>query len=421
MISSNMYDFYFYFQLITILFLVLLSGFFSSSETALTSISESLLQKKVTEGDRKSYNAQQIVKKKEIAISAILLGNNLVNILSSALATNILVKIFGTIGILYSTVSMTSIIFIFAEVLPKIYAIRKPDKLLLYYTPYLKSIIWFLSPVNHFVNIAIKYLVKNKKIKSKSSDLDRIRGAILLADKEGGMIKDNKFMLESILDLNEREISEVMIHRKDIFSISNLENEEKLLEILNETPFSRIPVWEKNPENIVGVILVKDLLRMLVKTKKINLRKILQKPWFVPETTSLSGQLNAFREKQLQIAFVVDEYGVLQGLVTLEDILEEIVGQIEDEHDFPSVMYKSDNQGNIHVNGDVTIRDLNRLHNLKFPEEEASTIAGLIINVSKRIPEKGEHFFIKNYLLTVISRTNTRVTKVQISKSKIIS
>ena len=171
-------------------------------------------------------------------------------------------------------------------------------------------------------------------------------------------------------------------------------------------------------ENIVGIVLVKDLLRTLIKTKNINLRKIIQKPWFIPETTTLSSQLNAFREKQLQIAVVVDEYGVLQGLVTLEDILEEIVGQIEDEHDSPSVKYKSDKKGNIHVNGDVTLRDLNRLHNLKLPEEEAATIAGLIINVSKRIPEKGENFFIKNYMLTVISRTKTRVTKVQISNTQ---
>ena len=413
-----MYDFYFYFQIFTIVILVILSGFFSSSETALTSISESLLQKKVTEGDKKAHNTQILLKKKEMAISAILLGNNLVNILSSALATNILVKFFGTIGILYSTVSMTSIIFIFAEVLPKIYAIRKPDKLLIFYTPYLKSVIWFLSPVNHFVNIAIKYLVKNKNIESKSLDLDRIRGAILLADKEGRMIKDNKFMLESILDLNEREISQVMIHRKDIFSISKRENNALLLDTINKTPFSRIPIWDKNPENIIGVILVKDLLRMLIKTKNINLEKIMQRPWFIPETTSLSSQLNAFREKQQQLAFVVDEYGVLQGLVTLEDILEEIVGQIEDEHDSPSIKHQSDNKGNIHVNGDVTIRDLNRLHNLKFPEEEASTIAGLIINIAKRIPEKGEHFFIKNNLLTITSRTKTRVTKVQIRKNK---
>jgi len=413
-----MYEFYIYFQLLAIFILILLSGFFSSSETALTSISEALLQKKVTEGDKKAYNTQILLKKKEMAISAILLGNNLVNILSSALATNILVKMFGTIGILYSTLSMTSLIFIFAEVLPKIYAIRKPDRLLLFYTPYLNFVIWFLNPINHFVNIAIKYLVKNKKIKSKSFNLDRIRGAILLADKEGGMVKDNKFMLESILDLNEREINEVMIHRKDIFSISINEDNKYLLETLHKTPFSRIPVWEKNPENIVGIVLVKDLLRTLIKTKNINLRKIIQKPWFIPETTTLSSQLNAFREKQLQIAVVVDEYGVLQGLVTLEDILEEIVGQIEDEHDSPSVKYKSDKKGNIHVNGDVTLRDLNRLHNLKLPEEEAATIAGLIINVSKRIPEKGENFFIKNYMLTVISRTKTRVTKVQISNTQ---
>ena len=168
-------------------------------------------------------------------------------------------------------------------------------------------------------------------------NVDRIRGAILLADKEGGMIKGNRSMLESILDLTDRDISEVMIHRKDIFSVNKDTNKKKILSLSKKTPFSRLPVWEKNSENIVGVVYVKDLLRYLLKGNIFNIDHVIQEPWFIPETTSLLGQLNAFREKQKQMAFVVDEYGMLQGLVTLEDILEEIVGQIEDEHDSPSM------------------------------------------------------------------------------------
>ena len=397
--------------------MILLSGFFSSSETALTSISESLLQKMIHEGDVKAKKTKQITQNKEIAISAILLGNNLVNILSSAIATNLFIKVFGAIGILYSTLTMTSLIFVFAEVLPKIYAIRRADKLLFIYTPYLKFIILILSPINSFVYFTIKYFVRFKSSNHKNLNMDRIRGAILLADQEGEMIKDNKYMLESILDLTDREISEVMIHRKDILSI-NKKSEKKIFhDTINGSPYSRFPIWEKNTENIIGVIHVKDLLRLSLQNKKFQIDTILQDPWFIPETTSLLGQLNAFREKQKQMAFVVDEYGVLQGLVTLEDILEEIVGQIDDEYDSPSSDYKPDNQGNIFVNGNTTIRDLNRIHALKLPEDEVSTIAGLIINTAKRIPERGESFNIKNYSLKVISKTKTRLTKILIIKN----
>ena len=411
-------ELYLFIQILIIFFLIILSGFFSSSETAITSISEPLIQKKVSEEDKKAIKTQKLLKKKEIIISAILLGNNLVNILSSALATNILIKSFGPIGILYSTLVMTSLIFIFAEVLPKIYAIRKPDTLLMFYTPLLIFFVWVLSPINYLIQKLIHFLLSFNKAKTdNNNNEDRIRGAILLAAKEGEMVKDNRFMLESILDLKDREIHEVMIHRKDIFSVNIDENKDFFSKLANETPFSRFPVWENNSENIIGIMHVKDLLRSLL-VEKFDVKQVLQEPWFVPETTSLLGQLNEFREKQKQMAFVVDEYGVLLGLITLEDILEEIVGQIEDEHDYPSSNLLYDDNGNIYVNGNVTIRDLNRKFNFKLPENSASTIAGLIINTAKRIPEAGESFVIKNSIINIISRSQTRITKVLIKKNK---
>ncbi len=410
-----MLDFYLLIQIFIIFFLIVLSAFFSSSETAITSISEPLLQKKISEDNKKAIKTQKLLKKKEIIISAILLGNNLVNILSSALATNLLIKAFGSIGILYSTLIMTSLIFIFAEVLPKIYAIRKPDTLLMFYTPMLMFFVWLLSPINFLIQKLIHFLLSFKNIKSNSMNVDRIRGAILLAAKEGEMVKDNRFMLESILDLTHREINEVMIHRKDIFSINKNEQKNFFIDLAYKTPFSRFPVWDKNSENIIGIIYIKDLLRALMR-ESFNINNVIQEPWFIPETTTLLDQLNAFREKQKQMAFVVDEYGVLQGLVTLEDILEEIVGQIEDEHDFPSSSLNVDKNGNINAKGNVSLRDLNRKFNLKLPEDSASTIAGLIINIAKRIPEIGESFVIKNLIISVSSRNQTRITKILIKK-----
>ncbi len=404
------------YQIFIIFFLIFLSAFFSSSETAITSISEDVLQKKVEEKDRNSIKTQKLLKKKELVISGILLGNNLVNILSSAVATNLFIKAFGTVGILYSTITMTAMIFIFAEVLPKIYAIRKAEKLLILYTPYLNLVLMTLYPINNIIHKIIQYLVKAKNSNKQSFNLDRIRGAILLADKEGNMLKDKKLMLESILDLKDREVHEVMIHRKDIFSLNINLSEKELLKKVKKTNFSRLPIWDKNTENIIGLILVKDLLKTLIEEKKFSIKKILQKPLFIPETTNLLNQLNTFKDKKKHMAFVVDEYGVLQGLITLEDILEEIVGQIEDEYDV-SATSQSDISGNIYVRGNVSIRDLNRIYNLKFPEDTASTIAGLIINYAKRIPEIGEIFVIDNIMLTVSSRSKTRITKVHIQKT----
>ena len=404
------------YQIFIIFFLIVLSAFFSSSETAITSVSEDVLQKKVEEKDIRSIKTQKLLKKKELVISGILLGNNLVNILSSAVATNLFIKAFGTVGILYSTITMTAMIFIFAEVLPKIYAIRKAEKLLIFYTPYLNLVLITLYPINNIIHKIIQYLVKGKKSNKHSFNLDRIRGAILLADKEGNMLKDKKLMLESILDLKDREVHEVMIHRKDIFSLNINLSEKELLKKVKKTNFSRLPIWDKNTENIIGLILVKDLLKTLIEEKKFSIKKILQKPLFIPETTNLLNQLNTFKDKKKHMAFVVDEYGVLQGLITLEDILEEIVGQIEDEYDV-SATSQSDISGNIYVRGNVSIRDLNRIYNLKFPEDTASTIAGLIINYAKRIPEIGEIFVIDNIMLTVSSRSKTRITKVHIQKT----
>ncbi|MBV69664.1 MAG: hypothetical protein CMJ08_07675 [Pelagibacterales bacterium] len=404
------------YQIFIIIFLIFLSAFFSSSETAITSISEDVLQKKVEEKDHSSIKTQKLLKKKELVISGILLGNNLVNILASAVATNLFIKAFGTVGILYSTITMTTTIFIFAEVLPKIYAIRKAEKLLIFYTPYLNLVLMTLYPINNVIHKIIQYLVKSKSQNKHTFNLDRIRGAILLADKEGNMLKDDKLMLESILDLKDREVHEAMIHRKDIFSLNIDLPEKELLKKVKKTNYSRLPIWDKNSENIIGVILVKDLLKIIIESKKFSIKKILQKPLFIPETTNLLNQLNVFKEKKKHMAFVVDEYGVLQGLITLEDILEEIVGQIEDEYDV-STTSQSDLSGNIHVRGNVSIRDLNRIYNLKFSEDTASTIAGLIINYAKRIPEIGEIFVIDNVILTISSRSKTRITKVQIQKT----
>ncbi len=413
-----MTDYFLLTQIIIIILLIAFSAFFSSSETALTALSESVLQKRISEGNIEALKTKKLLLKKEMVISAILLGNNLVNILSSALATNIFIKEFGSMGILYSTVTMTILIFVFAEVLPKIYAIRKADTLAIKVSPLIEFIVWFLTPINKIVHKFVKVIINIKNKNSSKLDMDRLRGAILLAGNEGGIMKDNKTMLEGVLDLESIDISEIMVHRSDVYSIDINKNKKYIIKNIIKSSFSRIPVWKDNPDNIIGILHVKDLLKLINLNKEFNIKTIVKKPWFVPEQTSLSSQLKAFREKKKQLAIVVDEYGTLQGLVTLEDILEEIVGQINDEHDEPSKEIISDKEGNKIVKGNVSIRDLNRIFNWKLPDEEAATIAGLLINHSKRIPQKGETFIIGSFIFSIVNRVGTRLTKIKVTKVK---
>ncbi len=403
-------------QILIIIALIAFSAFFSSSETALTAMSESVLQKRISEGHIGALKTKKLLLRKEMVLSAILLGNNLVNILSSALATHLFVKNFGSIGVLYATFTMTAAIFILAEVLPKTYAITRADTLALRISPFVTFLVWFLTPINKLVNLLINFIIKIKRKNSKKEDMDRLRGAILLADKDGGMMRDNRVMLESVLDLSDIEISEIMVHRKDISSININKSKKSIVKLVTDSPYSRLPVWENNSDNIIGILHVKDLFRSINSKKQFTISSLLQKPWFVPEKTSLSSQLQEFREENQQLALVVDEYGTFLGIVTLEDILEEIVGQIYDEHDRPSNGINYDQDNNVLVAGNKSLRDINRYLDWNIPDEEASTIGGLIINVAQRIPQEGESFVIGSFLVMVVTRSKTRITSVRISK-----
>jgi len=402
----------------SIIGLLILSAFFSSSETALTACSEALLHQHSSNGNKKVDRVVKLQANRETVISAILLGNNLVNILASAIATNLLVLQYGNSGIIYATVLMTILIFIFAEVLPKTYAIRHSDSLVLVLAPGIQLAVWILSPINIFIHKIISVFLQFGRKKSNTGTIEHLRGAILLADTKGEMPKDEKNMLESVLDLEKVEVAEIMTHRSQIVSISINEPIKNILESATSNPFSRIPLWKDNSDDIAGFVHIRDLLRVSINKTQFKLSDILQTPWFIPETTTLSAQLSAFRNKNQQMAFVVDEYGVLQGLVTIEDILEDIVGQIEDEHDYPSLEIDLKKDGSVKVTGSSKVRDINRELDWNLPLDTASTIAGLVIAEAQRIPEEGEFFLVKDYKLTVKVRQRTKLTSIHITKEK---
>ena len=402
-------------EIIGIFFLLLLSGFFSSSETAITRISDVKIYQWSENKASRYKKARELMKSREKIIGILLLGNNIVNILASALATSILIGLFGDKGIIYATLIMTALIFIFSEVLPKTYAIREPEKLVLYASPIIKIFTIILSPINFLVQRLVSSILNLANKETKNNDWrQNLRGAILLANNKGDVRKRDRIMLESILDLHEVKVSEIMTHRKNIEGININENIDMIIDLSLKSRFTRLPLWKENADNIIGTLHIKDLLRAKNINNSIEINKIMQKPQFISENTSLSEQLNNFKKETIQMAFVIDEYGDLQGLITLEDILEEIVGEIFDEFDKQITGPEILEDKSVIVDGAMTIRDLNKLMDWKLEDEEASTIAGLVIDVAQKLPSINETIKINNFNFTILERQRTRITKINI-------
>ena len=402
-------------EIIVIFFLLLLSAFFSSSETAITRISDAKIHQWDEKKNKRIKKAKYLLSKREKVIGTLLLGNNIVNILASALATSILINLFGDKGIIYATIIMTSLIFIFAEVLPKTYAIRESEKLIIYSAPIIIFFTKILSPINILVQILISFLLKLANKENKNNDWKQnLKGAILLANNQGNVRKYDRIMLESILDLHEVKVSEIMTHRKNIESLNILENIDNIISLALKSRFTRLPLWRDNPDNIIGTLHIKDLLRAKNINNNIDINNLMQRPLFISENTSLSEQLNKFKKETNQMAFVIDEYGDLQGLITLEDVLEEIVGEIFDEFDKQTLVPKILDDKSVSVDGTMTIRDLNRLTDWNLPDDDAATIAGLVIDVAQKLPEINEIVKIENFYFKVLERQRTRITKINI-------
>lgn len=408
-----------------VVFLIVLSGFFSGSETALTAASKARLHRLERTGARRAGLVAKLISKPERLIGAILLGNNLVNISASVLATTIFLSLFGPQGLYYATLFMTAVVVVFAEVLPKTYAIRNAEAMAMRVAPIIRLVIFLFAPVV----ITIQWVV-SKTLDMLTSGLpegdivspeDELRGAIDLQHSEGIVEKEHRDMLGGILDLSELDVQEVMVHRKNIRMIdADLPMNEIIAQVL-ASPHTRIPLFREEPENIVGVVHAKDMLRALYnpdgETRDISILDISVEPWFVPETTSLQEQLDAFLHKRMHFALIVDEYGALQGLITLEDILEEIVGEITDEHDIAHAGIRPQPNGTLHVDGSVSVRDLNRLMEWNLPDEEATTIAGLIIHEAQTIPEPGQAFNFHDFRFEILRKHRNQITALRITPS----
>jgi len=402
---------------------LVISAFFSASETALTGSSRASMMRLQKQGSREAGIVGSLLNAREHMIGALLLGNNIANIGASALATGIFTAWFGEVGVLYATGAMTVLVVIFAEVLPKTVAINAPERVALLVARPMKFLVMLLGPVLTVIEAVVRGMMRLFGIpvgvnQPLLSPTERLRGAVDLIHHEGGVEKQDRDMLGGLLDLRELQVSDVMVHRTEMVLINaDLPSEDLVREVL-ATEYTRIPLWRDKPENIVGVLHAKDLLRAIRTAdgdlSKVDVNAIAASPWFVPEMRPLSEQLKAFRRRKTHFALVVDEYGEVEGLVTLEDILEEIVGDISDEHDVVVAGVRAQPDGSVLVDGSVPIRDLNRAMDWNLPDEEATTIAGLVIHEARSIPERGQSFTFHGFRFRVLRRERNRITALRI-------
>ena len=400
--------------------LIIISGFLSGSETALTATSKPRIFSKFKKGNKRAKYLLKILDNLENVISALLLSNNLVNILASSLATAVLYDLFGVSGIFYATMIMTIVIVIFAEILPKTYSLGKPNRTALQIAPIIFYLSKLLYPIIFLINLIVKKIfLKKKKEDDKFTDEqseEELQGVIDMYKTSSPDSEHEKDMLQSILTLNDTTVEEVFTHRKNIYSIDSSLEINEIIKKINNSRFTRIPFWKNNPENIIGLLNVRTLNIDLSKkesSKEIIFEKI-SKPWFIPETTNLLEQLAAFKNRKEHIAFVVDEYGELLGLITLEDIIEEIVGEIVDEIDLGNEQFTKIDDGTIITNGESNLKDLYKHFDLIAPSSEASTISGQILDIAKRIPLFGEEVKDDYFNYKVLSHSRKQISKIEV-------
>ncbi len=405
--------------------LLVLSGVFSGSETALTAASQPRMHLLQKQGDRRAGIVTELFAQKEKMIGAILLGNNLVNILASAMATSLMIGFFGDAGVVYATGAMTILVLIFGEVMPKTYAFQNADRIALAIAPFFRFAVAVLAPVTHTIIVVISASMRLLGIKYNDGDellsqaQERLRGAIELHQGDTPAVRQERNMLRSILDLSDVDVGEVMHHRRDLRMVDADLPASEIVEQVVESPYTRIPLWRNDPDNIIGILHAKALLRQVHAHRgdldRIDIDAVTATPWFIPESTSLLDQLQAFRRRREHFALVVDEYGSLEGVVTLEDILEEIVGDIADEHDVVPVGVRPQTDGSYLVDGRVTIRDLNRRFDWTLPDDDAATIAGLVIQIGRMIPDQGQIFTFDGFRFEVISRRGNRLASIRVT------
>ena len=410
---------------IVLVFLLLASFYFSGTETAVTAISPPLLHEQAKRGNKWAEKLLELKKNSAQILSTLLLGNNVVNIAFTAISTGLMVEIFGArYGVILSTFVVSVIVLIFAEILPKTYAINNALPLALNATPLLSGLIWLLRPIVEALNWlskkAMKLLPKTTLFEDPDEQLKaEIRGA--LAMPESNVLGHEKGMLKSVLDLDEVTVGDIKMHRSKVESLNIKTPISDVIRFVTQTPYSRIPVYQGRRDNIVGILHTKSVMKMMPLFYKnphsLKWEDYCTKPWFVLNTTSLLDQLVAFKKRREHFAVIVDEYGGWEGILTLEDLLEEIVGDISDETDKLEesiFQWERTANGGYLLDGATTIRDINRHFHWELSDENAATLAGYVMYYLERIPGKGQVFEINGWTFVIQEKARNHLAKIEV-------
>jgi Mg2+/Co2+ transporter CorB len=403
---------------------LVLAGASSAARTAIAAAPRARMASLEASGDARAGLVIRYLDNRERLVGALVIGRTALLVAVTVLAASLCIAAYGGIGLLYAAVGMLCLIVVFAEILPRTIAVLRPEQTALVLARPTAAAMAVLDPVAAAIEAAVRGLLRLSGLTagapaSAASGTEELRGTVDLMHKEGAFEKLDRDMVGGILDLKDLAVSDVMVHRTKMVTIDVGEPPDKVVCDVLAAPYTRIPLWRDTPENIIGVLHGKDLLRALAAAggdvSTIDAASLALPAWFVPDSTSLQDQLKAFLRRKTHFALVVDEYGDMMGLVTLEDIIEEIVGDIKDEHDVQVTGVRPQTDGSVNVDGSVPVRDLNRAMDWRLPDEEATTIAGLVIHEARSIPEAGQSFTFHGFRFQVLRRQRNRITALKIT------
>lgn len=413
------------FYIFSILLLTIISTILSASETSYVAASGPKIHRSAKQGSRTAKIVMRLRKRIGRLLGSLLIANTLVNILASALATHLFTKLFGDKGLFLATFMMTTILVVFAEVMPKMLALNYPEQLSLYIAPLINLVYTVVSPITRIAEAFVQNLLKifgvqiRHDYEQNTMSVEDLKSLIDLHRGVSPKRAHERVMLKSILDLSDVSVEEIMIHRKSVLMLNAQDDRKVLMDQILQSPYSRLPVWVETSENIIGVLHVRNYLKALSQEKndpdKVDIVPLLSKPWFIPETITLLDQLQAFRARREHFGIVVDEYGAFNGILTLEDILEEIVGEITDEFDIQIQGVVSTQEGDHLIEGVTTLRDLNRQFDWDLKDDHASTLAGLILHETRDIPQVGQTFVIQGFRMHILRRVRNQITLVRVT------
>ncbi len=380
-------------RLAVLLLLLLLSGFFSGSETALMALDRMRVKYLQQKGRPGAARLAQLLERPDRLLGGILIGNNLVNIAASVVATGFFVSQYGEQGELLTILILTPVLLIISEVCPKTYAAQFPEKTSFFVLRPILLVLWVLSPLIHVVtrisSLLTGFFHRGEK-ENESLSEGEIRAIIEAGEESGVVAAEQRRMLHGVFDLSETRVRDVMLPRTEIVGLEAGSSFAVVLETLRSARHSRFPVYTGSLDNIVGVIHSKDILACIGKEELFSLKELCRKPHFVPESNRIALLLQSFRKRREHLAIVVDEYGGVEGLVTLEDVVEEIVGEIHDEHDIEELDFRPLGPKCFLVDGAVSLKVLNRRFQLELPEEHVTTLAGFMMQQMGKIPVEGD-------------------------------